>query len=50
VATAGQADEPDLGRFRTLRPDSRNYDLSASAVQRLAPWLTGSVNARLNQN
>jgi hypothetical protein len=50
VATAGTADEPNLGRFRTLRPDTRNYDLSASAVQRLAPWLTGSVNARLNQN
>jgi hypothetical protein len=50
VATAGTADEADLGRFRTLRPESRNYDLSAGAVQRLAPWLTGSLNGRLSLN
>ena len=32
-------------RFRTLRPDSRTYDLSGTFATRLAPWLT--VNARL---
>ena len=40
----------DLGRFRTLRPDSRNYDLNGTFATRLAPWLTGMAGLRLNQS
>lgn len=41
---------PDLGRFRTLRPDSRNYDLNGTFATRLAPWLTGVAGLRFNQS
>ena len=36
---------PGLGHFRTLRPDSRTYELNGTFATRLAPWLT--ANARL---
>jgi hypothetical protein len=50
VATAGINDEFDPGRLRTLRPKNADRGLSVSVVQRLAPWLSGSVNARLSYN
>ena len=40
----------DLGEFRTLRPKTRNYDLNGSFSTRLATWLTGTANVRLNRN
>ncbi|HEX2803026.1 MAG TPA: hypothetical protein VHN55_03455, partial [Sphingomicrobium sp.] len=40
----------DLGDFRTLRPNVRNYDLNGSFNTRLAPWLTGNATMRLNRN
>jgi hypothetical protein len=50
VKTAGAADEINLGEFRTLRPQRTGSRLSISAVQRLAPWLTGSLSARLSRS
>jgi hypothetical protein len=40
----------DLGRFRTLRPDSRSDDLSGNFATRLAPWLTSSATLRFNRS
>lgn len=40
----------DLGRFRTLRPNSENYDLNATFSTRLAPWLTSTATLRLNRS
>ena len=45
AALANQQNTTDLGRFRTLRPDTRNYDLNGTFATRLAPWLT--MNATL---
>ena len=45
AAVANQQNTTDLGRFRTLRPDSRNYDLNGNFATQLAPWL--SVDAAL---
>jgi iron complex outermembrane receptor protein len=45
-ATANQQNTTDLGLFRTLRPEVRNYDINGSVATRLAPWLT--VNATLH--
>lgn len=50
VAGAISPASTDLGDFRTLRPDSRNYDLNASFGTRLAPWLTTSANLRLGHS
>ncbi len=36
-----------LGRFRTLQPSLRDYQLGASVADRLAPWLTGGVTGKL---
>jgi hypothetical protein len=40
----------DLGRFRTLRPELRNYGLNGNFSTRLAPWLSGNFNFRLDRN
>lgn len=50
AATGDMVNLTDLGHFRTLRPDTTDYDLTVSAADRLAPWLTGSVNGRLNHS
>lgn len=50
---AASANEPaltDLGRFRTLRPRTRNYDLNASFATRLAAWLTTSGSIKLGRS
>ena len=50
---ASSANKPaltDLGAFRTLRPNTSNYDLNASFATRLAPWLTSSTTLRLGRN
>ena len=48
AALANQQNSTDLGRFRTLRPDTRAYDLNGTFATRLAPWLT--MNATLLWN
>jgi outer membrane receptor protein involved in Fe transport len=50
AARANAANFIDLGRFRTLRPDSRTLDLNLSHGTRLAPWLTSSANVRLSHS
>jgi hypothetical protein len=50
VANANNPALTDLGRFRTLRPNSENYDLSGTFSTRLAPWLTSTATLRLNKN
>jgi hypothetical protein len=40
----------DNGAFRTLRPDTRNFDLNGSFATALAPWLTASTMVRLSRN
>ncbi len=44
-----QADDarPDLGRFRTLRPEIGDIELRASVTDQLAPNLNGFVTARV---
>jgi hypothetical protein len=37
----------DAGSFRSLVPDSDRLDFSLSASDQLAPWLTGSLSAKL---
>ena len=49
AARAGQPAMTDLGPFRTLRPEARNYEVNANFATRLAPWLTLNSNARLNR-
>lgn len=39
----------DIGRFRTLRPDSRSYDLNGTFSTRLTPWLTATSTIRLSR-
>jgi iron complex outermembrane recepter protein len=50
VANANQAAVTDLGRFRTLRPKTRNYELNGTFGTRLAPWLTSTATFRLSRN
>lgn len=50
AANANQAAVTDLGRFRTLRPDSRNYDLSGTFSMRMAPWLTSTATVRIGRS
>jgi iron complex outermembrane recepter protein len=46
AAVANQQNTTDLGRFRTLRPQTRNYDLNGTYATRLAPWLTANATVR----
>lgn len=48
VRGANQPNATDLGRFRTLRPGARSYSASLASSSQFAPWLTSSVNARLD--
>lgn len=50
AANANQAAVTDLGRFRTLNPETRNYDLNATFAARLAPWLTSTATIRLGMS
>ena len=50
AAGANQAALTDLGRFRTLRPTSRNYDLNGTFSTRLTPWLTSTATVRLGRS
>ncbi len=49
VLQAAEA-SPDLGRFRSLRPQTQIVDLRVSAANRLTPDLQGSFSARLSEN
>jgi iron complex outermembrane receptor protein len=48
VPNANNPAVTDLGQFRTLRPETRNYDLNGTFAMRLAPWLTGNATLRFN--
>jgi hypothetical protein len=50
AATANDPASTDVGQFRTLRPDTRNYDLGGSLAARIAPWLTGNASLRFNRS
>jgi hypothetical protein len=50
VANANTAAVTDLGQFRTLRPNSDNYDLNATFATRLTPWLTSTATLRFAHN
>jgi len=48
----GLADDADPGDFRTLRPDTRNYEGNLAGSNRLLPWLstTFSLRGRLSRD
>jgi len=50
VAVANTQNVTDLGHFRTLRPDTRTYDLNGTFAKRLAPWLTANATLRWGWN
>jgi hypothetical protein len=50
VAGANQPSITDIGDYRTLRPQTRNYDLNATYATPLAAWLTANATLRLNRN
>jgi iron complex outermembrane receptor protein len=53
AAFVPQANNPaltDLGEFRTLWPDTTNYELNGTFSTRLAPWLTSNVGIRVSHN
>jgi outer membrane receptor protein involved in Fe transport len=50
AAKANDSAVTDLGRYRTLRPQTHNYDLNGSFSTRLAPWLTSNAALHLNSN
>jgi hypothetical protein len=39
----------DIGQFRTLRPQSDNYELNGTFSTKLASWLTGTATVDLNR-
>lgn len=45
-----QENSTNLGQFRTLRPNTRNYDFNGTFNTRLAPWLSSNVTLHLNRN
>jgi hypothetical protein len=47
---ANMANLDDMGRFRTLRPDFRSYDLNGTYTTPLTPWLTSTTTFRLGQS
>jgi hypothetical protein len=47
---SAQASLTDLGSFRTLRPNSRFYDLNGSFAAPIAGWLNSSTTMRLSRN
>ena len=50
AANANVAHTDDLGHFRTLRPQSRSYDLNGTYTTPLTPWLTSTATFRLGQS
>lgn len=40
----------DVGKFRTLRPDTSSYDLSGSFFTQLAPWLASMASIRFSRS
>lgn len=41
---------PDLGSFRSLRPELTGYALKLAAADRLAEWLQGSISAKITHS
>ena len=50
AAGANTATFTNLGPYRTLRPQTRNYDLNGSFNSDIAPWLTANATVDLQQN
>ena len=50
AAVANQKNSTNLGHFRTLRPNTRNYDLNGTFATRLAPWLTTNATLHWTRN
>jgi len=50
AANANIANADELGRFRTLQPDVRSYDLNGSYTTPLTSWLTSTTTIRLGQS
>lgn len=50
AANANQVNVTDLADFRTLQPDTSNFEISVNAADRLAPWLRATFQARLLYN
>ncbi|HXH52077.1 MAG TPA: hypothetical protein VNH53_01440 [Sphingomicrobium sp.] len=50
AARANQPAVTDVGQFRTLRPDTRHYDLNGTLSTRLAPWLSSAATVRLTRS
>lgn len=50
VPSANSPAVTDIAPFRTLRPNSENYELNGTFSTRLASWLTSTATLRLNKN
>ena len=50
AGNANAAAVTDVAPFRTLRPNSDNYDVNGSVTTRLASWLSTTATVRLNQS
>ncbi|HWT46024.1 MAG TPA: hypothetical protein VN085_08655, partial [Vicinamibacterales bacterium] len=50
AAGANTATFTSLGAYRTLRAETRNYDLNGSFNTNIAPWLTANATVSLQQN
>ncbi|WP_158764362.1 hypothetical protein [Terricaulis silvestris] len=48
VAGANAPSTMEAGRYRTLRSESRGYEVALAGNKQLAPWLSASFQAQLN--
>jgi hypothetical protein len=49
VAAANRPAETNLGDYRTLRPQTRNYDVNATFSTQATPWLNATGTIRYNR-
>jgi hypothetical protein len=49
TVNANHAAVTDIGQFRSLRPQTRTYDLNGTFATQLAPWLNASATAHFNR-
>jgi iron complex outermembrane recepter protein len=49
AADANVPSVTDIGRFRTLRPQTDTYDLNGNFSTKLAPWLTSTATVHLSE-
>jgi len=50
VANANNPSITNIGPFRTIRPQSDNYELNGNFSTKLSSWLTGNATVDLSQN